>query len=70
MLPIVEVVTLGVILVAPFALSSRPELITLVTNILILAMLALSFELCWGYSGIMSFGQARPRGGGSGRCRR
>jgi branched-chain amino acid transport system permease protein len=57
-LPIVEVVTLGVMLVAPFALSSRPELITLVTNILILAILALSFELCWGYSGIMSFGQA------------
>jgi branched-chain amino acid transport system permease protein len=57
-LPVVEVVTLGVMLATPFALSSRPELITLVTNILILAILALSFELCWGYSGIMSFGQA------------
>ena len=49
---------LGVMLVAPFALTSRPELITLITNILILAILAISFELCWGYSGIMSFGQA------------
>jgi len=49
---------LGVMLIAPFALTSRPELITLITNILILAILAISFELCWGYSGIMSFGQA------------
>lgn len=57
-LPVVEFVTLGVLLLMPFALLSRPELITLVTNILILAILALSFELCWGFSGIMSFGQA------------
>jgi len=54
----VEFVMLGVMLIAPFALTSRPELITLITNILILAILAISFELCWGYSGIMSFGQA------------
>src|SRR5262245_9981587 len=58
MLPIVECVTLGVLLVTPFALTGRPELITLATNVLILAILALSFELCWGFSGIMSFGQA------------
>jgi branched-chain amino acid transport system permease protein len=57
-LPVVECVTLGVMLVAPFALTTRPELITLITNILILAILAISFDLCWGYSGIMSFGQA------------
>ena len=57
-LPIAEFVILAVALLAPFALSSRPELITLITNILILAILAVSFELCWGYSGIMSFGQA------------
>ena len=57
-LPVVEFVMLGVMLIAPFALTSRPELITLITNILILAILAISFELCWGYSGIMSFGQA------------
>jgi ABC-type branched-subunit amino acid transport system permease subunit len=38
--------------------ASRPELVTLATNVLILAMLAISFDLCWGYSGIMSFGQA------------
>ena len=49
---------LGALLIAPFALSTFPQLITLFTNILILSILALSFDLCWGYSGIMSFGQA------------
>jgi branched-chain amino acid transport system permease protein len=57
-LPIVEAVTLAGILLTPFALWSRPELITLATNVLILALLGISFDLCWGYSGIMSFGQA------------
>lgn len=57
-LPVLEVLTLAVMLITPFALDSRPELVTLATNILILSILALSFELCWGYSGIMSFGQA------------
>jgi ABC-type branched-subunit amino acid transport system permease subunit len=40
-------------------MGSSPELITLATNILILSLLAISFDLCWGYSGIMSFGQAQ-----------
>lgn len=57
-LPIVELVMLAAMLVAPVVLTNRPELITLVTNVLILSMLAISFDLCWGYSGIMSFGQA------------
>jgi branched-chain amino acid transport system permease protein len=57
-LPIVEAATLAVLLIAPFTLTRRPELITLATNVLILSMLAVSFDLCWGYSGIMSFGQA------------
>jgi branched-chain amino acid transport system permease protein len=57
-LPIVEVVMLCALLVTPFTLTSHPELITLVTNVLILSILAISFDLCWGYSGIMSFGQA------------
>jgi branched-chain amino acid transport system permease protein len=39
-------------------LGERTELVTLMTNVLILSMLAISFDLCWGYSGIMSFGQA------------
>src|SRR5689334_13809630 len=57
-LPIVEAVALALLLLTPLALWNRPELVTLATNVLILSMLAISFDLCWGYSGIMSFGQA------------
>ena len=49
---------LAALVATPFLLSERPELITLVTNVVILSLLALSFDLCWGYAGIMSFGQA------------
>ena len=28
------------------------------TNMMILSILAISFDMCWGFSGIMSFGQA------------
>ena len=57
-LPVVEFVVLSAALVAPLGMSSNPELVTLATNVLILSLLAISFDLCWGYSGIMSFGQA------------
>ena len=57
-IPLLELLALGATLVAPLLMTAAPELVTLATNILILSMLALSFELCWGYSGIMSFGQA------------
>jgi urea transport system permease protein len=57
-LAIIELGTLLTLLGIPIALWSRPELVTLATNVLILAMLAMSFDLCWGYAGIMSFGQA------------
>jgi len=57
-LPVVELAALAAALVTPLLLDSRPELVTLATNVLILSMLAISFDLCWGYSGIMSFGQA------------
>jgi len=57
-LPIIELAVLISALIAPWVLISTPELITLGTNILILSLLAISFDLCWGYSGIMSFGQA------------
>ena len=57
-IPLLELLALGATLVAPLLMRAAPELVTLATNILILSMLALSFELCWGYSGIMSFGQA------------
>jgi branched-chain amino acid transport system permease protein len=57
-LPLIELLVLGILLVTPLLLRDKPQLITLATNILILALLAISFDLCWGYSGIMSFGQA------------
>lgn len=57
-LPLIEGLALLAALVTPLFLTERPELITLATNILILSLLAISFDLCWGYSGIMSFGQA------------
>ncbi|MCW5749224.1 MAG: branched-chain amino acid ABC transporter permease [Alphaproteobacteria bacterium] len=57
-LPLVEVATLAVAIVVPFAFAERTDLVTLATNVLILSLLAISFDLCWGLSGIMSFGQA------------
>lgn len=58
MLPGIEVAALSLALATPLILSGSPELLTLGTNILILSLLAISFDLCWGYSGIMTFGQA------------
>jgi branched-chain amino acid transport system permease protein len=58
MLPLIEVAVLAVMVAAPIALNGRLELITLITNIVILSLLAISFDLCWGFSGIMTFGQA------------
>jgi len=57
-LPVLEVLVLVALVAAPFLLSERTALITLATNIVILSLLAISFDLCWGFSGIMSFGQA------------
>lgn len=55
-LPLLELTTLGVLLVLPFGLDFF--WIVLITKMMLLAMLAISFDLAWGYSGIMSFGQA------------
>ncbi|WIM10269.1 branched-chain amino acid ABC transporter permease [Enhydrobacter sp.] len=57
-LPYLEIGALAVALILPLALGDRTDLVTLATNILILSMLAISFDLCWGLAGIMSFGQA------------
>ncbi|MFL5279462.1 MAG: branched-chain amino acid ABC transporter permease [Rhodopila sp.] len=57
-LPAVELCVLAVLIVMPFLLQDRLDLITLATNIMILSILAISFDMCWGFSGIMSFGQA------------
>src|SRR5262245_10387825 len=55
-LPIVEVLALLVALVLPLVLQDY--LTVFATRVLILALFALSFDLVWGYAGIMSFGQA------------
>jgi branched-chain amino acid transport system permease protein len=55
-LPIVEGVVLTAAIVVPLAL---PDYLTIfATRVLILALFALSFDLVWGYAGILSFGQA------------
>jgi branched-chain amino acid transport system permease protein len=55
-IPMLEIVLLVVFATAPIMLADY--LTVFVTRVLILALLALSFDLVWGYSGIMSFGQA------------
>src|SRR5437899_96479 len=52
-----EVLLLVVFALLPLALQDF--WVIFVTRVLILALLALSFDLVWGFAGIMSFGQAR-----------
>ena len=56
MIPILEIVLFAVFAAAPIVLQDY--MTVFVTRVIILALLALSFDLAWGYSGIMSFGQA------------
>lgn len=55
-IPILEVAVLIGLLVIPLFTSNFHTII--VSRMLLLAILAISFDLCWGYSGIMTFGQA------------
>jgi urea transport system permease protein len=55
-LPLVEMTALIGLLVIPLVTSSFHTIIA--SRMMLLAMLAISFDLCWGYSGIMTFGQA------------
>ena len=54
-IPLVELALLALFALLPFLIGDF--LIIIATRMVILAMLAISFDLCWGYSGIMSFGQ-------------
>jgi branched-chain amino acid transport system permease protein len=55
-LPVLEVLLLAVSAVLPLVL---PDYLTVfATRVLILSLLAISFDLAWGYAGILSFGQA------------
>ena len=56
LMPFVELVLLVLLVVMPWLVSDF--LTVIITRMVILAMLAISFDLCWGYSGIMTFGQA------------
>ena len=55
-IPVVEIVLLALLIAMPLLVSDFLTII--ITRMVILAMLAISFDLCWGYSGIMTFGQA------------
>jgi branched-chain amino acid transport system permease protein len=55
-LPVIEVLALALALVLPLLLQDY--LTVFATRVVILALFALSFDLVWGYAGIMSFGQA------------
>jgi branched-chain amino acid transport system permease protein len=54
--PMLELAALLIFLLLPFLLEEF--WIVFATRVLILALLAISFDLVWGYAGIMSFGQA------------
>ena len=55
-MPILELVVIIGLLAVPLVTSEFQTVIA--SRMLLLAMLAISFDLCWGYSGIMTFGQA------------
>src|SRR6187551_1673824 len=55
-LPIIEITVLVIGALLPLVL--KDYLTIYATRVLILALFALSFDLVWGYAGIMSFGQA------------
>ncbi|MSQ58713.1 MAG: branched-chain amino acid ABC transporter permease [Betaproteobacteria bacterium] len=55
-LPVIEAVLLAAAVLLPLVLDDFWILFT--TRVFILGLIALSFDLVWGYAGIMSFGQA------------
>lgn len=55
-LPLIELAVLAIGLLLPLVLQDY--LTVYATRVLILCLFALSFDLVWGYAGIMSFGQA------------
>lgn len=62
-LPVLELAGLAVLLLLPLHLEDFG--LAFVTRAMILALLALSFDLVWGYAGILSFGQALFFGAGA-----
>lgn len=62
-LPAIECAGLVLLLAAPAVLEDFG--VVFATRVVILSLLALSFDLVWGYAGIMSFGQALFFGAGA-----
>src|ERR1700674_539053 len=56
LLPVMEIAVLAIGALLPLVLQDY--LTIYATRVLILCLFALSFDLVWGYAGIMSFGQA------------
>lgn len=56
MLPIIELSVLAIFAVLPLVVADY--LTVFFARVLILSLLAISFDLVWGYAGILSFGQA------------
>lgn len=56
LLPFIEAAALIGLLLLPMVASDFHTIIA--SRMMLLAILAISFDLCWGYSGIMTFGQA------------
>src|ERR1700674_41908 len=56
LLPVMEIVVLVIGALLPLVLADY--LTIYATRVLILCLFALSFDLVWGYAGIMSFGQS------------
>ena len=63
LIPVLEVLVLLVLLLLPAGLDFF--WVVFVTKLMLLSLLAISFDLNWGYSGIMSFGQALFFGAGA-----
>ncbi|MDM0069960.1 branched-chain amino acid ABC transporter permease [Variovorax sp. J31P207] len=55
-IPFIEAIVFAMMLVMPVFLPDY--LMSLGTRVLLLSLLALSFDLVWGFAGIMSFGQS------------
>lgn len=55
-IPFLEIALVAIFVALPMVLDHF--WVVFVTRVLILALLGLSFDLVWGYSGILSFGQA------------
>ena len=55
-IPLIEILFLMFLIVIPLLVNDFLTII--ITRMLILSIFAISFDLCWGYAGILTFGQS------------